>query len=116
KTLTYDNGLRITGLSDTSAGSSSWTYGYDALDRLTSGADGTVTRGWTYDGNGNRLTETGSSPSMYTVAPGSNQISAITGSLARTYSYDAAGHTTGYSSVTATYNDAGRLETVSTGS
>jgi YD repeat-containing protein len=65
KTFTYDNALRITGISDTSTGSSSWTYGYDSLDRLTSGADGTITRGWTYDANGNRLPETGSSPSTY---------------------------------------------------
>ena len=116
KTYTYDNALRITGISDTSAGSSTWTYGYDALDRLTSGADGTITRGWTYDANGNRLTETGSSPSTYTISPTSNQITGISGALARTYGYDAVGHTTSYSSMTATYNNAGRLKTVSNGS
>jgi len=38
----------------------------------------------------------------------------ITG--ARTYGYDAAGNTTGYSTVTATYNNAGRLQTLATGS
>ena len=41
---------------------------------------------------------------------------AITGALARTYAYDAAGNTTGYSSMTATYNNAGRLKTVANGS
>src|SRR5262249_44423710 len=116
KNLTYDNASRITGVTDTSAGASNWTYGYDTLDRITSGAIRTVTRGWTYDANGNRKTETGSSPSTYAVAPTSNQITSITGSLARTYAYDAAGHITGYASMTATYNNAGRLTTVSNGS
>jgi len=116
KTLSYDDAFRITGISDTSVGASNWTYGYDALDRITSGANGTTSRGWTYDANGNRLTETGSSPSTYSIASGSNQISSITGTLARTYDYDAAGHTTGYSSITAGYNDAGRLQTLTNGS
>jgi YD repeat-containing protein len=70
KTLTYDNASRVQGITDTASGSSSWTYyGYDDLDRLTSGANGTLTRGWAYDANGNRLTETGSSPSSYSISP-----------------------------------------------
>jgi RHS repeat-associated protein len=116
KTLSYDDAARITGIADTSLGSSSWTYGYDSLDRLTSAADGSITRGWTYDASGNRLAETGSSPSTYSISTRSNQITAITGGLARTYDYDAAGHTTGYSDVAAGYNDAGRLQTVTRGS
>jgi len=41
----------------------------------------------------------------------------ITGALARTYAYDAAGNTTGYSTVTvtATYNNAGRMKTLTKG-
>jgi hypothetical protein len=62
-----------------------------------------VTRGWTYDANGNRQTETGTAASTYSIAPSSNQITCITGALARTYAYDPAG----YSTVTATYNNAG---------
>jgi RHS repeat-associated protein len=116
KVLSYDNASRISGITDTAAGASNWTYGYDALDRLTSGGNGAVNRGWTYDANGNRLTETGASASTYAVSSISNQITGVTGALARTYSYDAAGHTTGYANVTATYNDAGRLNTVSNGS
>ena len=116
KAYTYDNAFRITGITDTSSGASNWTYGYDALDRITSGSSSSISRGWTYDANGNRLTETGSSPSTYSIAPASNQITAIAGTLARTYGYDAAGHITSYSSMTATYNNAGRLKTVSNGS
>ena len=115
KTYSYDDAFRITSLTDTSPGASHWTYGYDSLDRLTSGTSPSVTRGWTYDANGNRLTETGSAPSTYTVSPSSNRISGITGALARTYAYDAAGNTTGYSTVTASYNNAGRLQTLTNG-
>jgi uncharacterized protein RhaS with RHS repeats len=81
-----------------------------------SGGNGTVTRGWTYDANGNRLSETGSAPSTYTIAPGSNRITGITGALARTYGYDAAGNALSYATVTATYNNRGRLKTLSYGS
>ncbi len=115
KTLSYDNAFRITGISDSESGASNWTYGYDALDRITSASDTAITRGWTYDANGNRLTETGTSPSTYSISSSNNQISSITGTLARTYSYDAAGHTTGYSSISATYNDAGRLKALTNG-
>ena len=115
KTLSYDNAFRITGISDTTPGSSNWTYGYDLLDRMTSSTNGSVTRGWTYDANGNRLTETGSAPSTYTISGTSNRISSIAGALARSYGYDAAGNTATYSTVSATYNDAGRLKTVVNG-
>jgi len=115
KTLSYDNAMRIEGITDTSTGAHNWTYGYDLLDRITSGAGGSTTRGWTYDANGNRLTETGSAPSTYTISPTNNTISSITGALSRTYSYDAAGHVLAYSSVTATYNNRGRVKTLNNG-
>jgi len=62
------------------------------------------------------LTETGSAASTYTLSPSSNRITGISGALARTYAYDAAGNTTGYSTVTASYNNAGRLQTLANGS
>jgi YD repeat-containing protein len=116
KTYTYDNAFRITGITDTSPGAANWTYGYDTLDRITSGTSSSTTRGWTYDANGNRQSETGTAASTYTIAPSSNRITGITGALARTYAYDAAGNTTGYSTVSATYNNAGRLKTLTNGS
>jgi RHS repeat-associated protein len=81
------------------------------LDRLTSATNSAVTQGWTYDSNGNRLSETGSTPSTYTYAsgPNSNRLAAITGNLPRTYGYDAAGNTLGYSGVVFTYNNRGRM-------
>jgi YD repeat-containing protein len=62
--------------------------------------------------NNNDLTETG----PYSITPSSNRITGISGALARTYASDAAGNTTGYSTVTASYNNAGRLKTLTNGS
>jgi RHS repeat-associated protein len=115
KVFAYDNAFRITGITDTSPGASNWSYGYDSLDRITSGSDSSVMRGWTYDANGNRQSETGSAASTYAVSPTSNEITSITGALARTYGYDAAGNTTSYATVTTTYNHAGRLKTLANG-
>src|SRR5262249_31065901 len=84
-------------------------------DRITSGTSPSITRGWTYDANGNRLAETGSAASTYSISGTSNRISSISGALARTYGYDAAGNTTSYSGVAATYNNAGRLKTLTNG-
>jgi RHS repeat-associated protein len=106
----FDNANRITGISDSSNSALTWTYGYDVLDRLTSATTSAITDGWTYDANGNQLTQTGSTPNTFSVSSASNQLSAITGTLTRSYSYDAAGHTTGYGSLAFTYNDRGRVE------
>jgi RHS repeat-associated protein len=53
----YDDAQRITGMTDLDNSALNWTYGYDALDRLTSATRGGTTLAWTYDANGNRLTE-----------------------------------------------------------
>ena len=94
----------------------SYSYGYDGLDRLTSAVKTGTTRGWTYDANGNRLTETGASASTYTIVSTNNRISSITGALPRTYTYDAAGNVKTYATVTATYNNRGRMKTLKKGS
>jgi YD repeat-containing protein len=55
----YDSAFRITGITDTDNSALSQSYGYDALDRLT-GATGTgLNESWTYDANGNPLTQGG---------------------------------------------------------
>jgi RHS repeat-associated protein len=115
QSLTYDNASRTASKTNTASNSTSWTYGYDSLDRLTSGNEISLKKGWTYDADGNRLTETGSTPSTYSISSTSNQITGITGTLARTYAYDAAGNMLGDTTNTATYNDAGRLKTLTTG-
>jgi RHS repeat-associated protein len=65
--------------------------------------------GWTYDANGNRLTQSGSNAGSYTIAGSSNQISSSTGAVAGTFTYDAAGHTASIAGVPLSYNQRGRL-------
>jgi RHS repeat-associated protein len=89
-------------------------FGYDALDRLTSASTTAITDGWTYDADGNRLTQTGTTPSTFTLSPTSNQVTAISGSLVRTYGYNAAGMTTGYTGTTFSYNNRSRMMGVTT--
>jgi RHS repeat-associated protein len=115
-TLAYDNAFRISGTTNASNSALSWTYGYDLLDRLTSAAATGTTRGWTFDANGNRLTQTGTVAGTYTPSSSSNRLSSITGTPARTYSYDSAGNTLTYSTTTFTYYNRGRMRTAKVGS
>jgi YD repeat-containing protein len=59
KTYAYDDAFRITGIADADDAANDWSYDYDPLDRLTSASNTGNTLGWTYDANGNRLTQTG---------------------------------------------------------
>jgi RHS repeat-associated protein len=106
---TFDNANRITGISDSSNSTLSWTYGYDVLDRLNSASTTANSYGWTYDANGNRTAQTTTNATTFNVSTTSNRLSSTTGTLVRTYTYDADGHTTKYASTTFTYNDRGRM-------
>jgi RHS repeat-associated protein len=109
----YDNAFRITGITDSGISANSWTLGYDALDRLTAATKTGTTRGWTYDANGNRLSQTGSNASTFTPSTTSNQLNSTAGALGRTYGYDAAGNTTSYASDAFTFNQRGRMSAAS---
>lgn len=115
-TYGYDNALRITGITNSSNSALSWTYGYDLLDRLTSATKTGTTQGWTYDADGNRLTQTGTVTGTYTPSTTSNRLNSIAGTPARTYSYDNAGNTLTYSNITFTYYNRGRMKTAMVGS
>jgi RHS repeat-associated protein len=106
----FDNANRITGISDSSNSALTWSYGYDLLDRLTSATTSAITDGWTYDANGNPLTQTGTTAITFSVSSASNQLTGTTGSLVRSYSYDAAGNVTAYGTNSFTYNNRGRME------
>jgi RHS repeat-associated protein len=110
KTYSYDDAFRITGITDTSDPALSWTYGYDDLDRLTNASKTGTTLGYTYDANGNRLAETGSNPSTFTIAANSNRLASTSGTLSRTYGYDDAGNATSFTGVSFTYNNRGRMK------
>ena len=116
-TVGYDNAERISSVTDNTNSALSWSLGYDSLDRLNSASGTGTTYGWTYDANNNPLTQTGTFATTFTIAPTSNQIASTSGSLVRTYAYDADGDTTGYGSATFAYNNNGRMKsaTVSSG-
>jgi RHS repeat-associated protein len=115
KTYAYDDAFRVTGIADAADSTLSWTYGYDSLDRLNAAAKIGTSQGWTYDANGNRLTQSGTTPSTYTNSGSSNRVSSIGGSLPRTYAYDNAGNTLSYAGATFTYNNRGRMATAANG-
>jgi RHS repeat-associated protein len=109
KTYSHDDAFRITSITDADNASLDQSYGYDLLDRLTSAAGPSLNQGWTYDANGNRLTQNGSAASTFTISGTSNRLSSVTGALTRTYSYDNAGNTTSDGAATFVYNNAGRM-------
>jgi RHS repeat-associated protein len=114
RTFGYDDAFRITSATDSATGGPSWTLGYDILDRLNSAA-GPTTIGYTYDANGNRLSQTGASASTYTVSGTSNRLGSTTGGLVRTYSYDNAGSVLQSGATTHTYYNSGRMKTAKLG-
>jgi RHS repeat-associated protein len=111
----YDNAFRITVIMDTGTSANSWTLGYDALDRVNAASKSGTSYGFTYDANGNRLSQTGTSASTFTPASTSNRLNSTTGALARTYLYDAAGNTQSYSNLAFVYNQRGRMSSVTVG-
>jgi RHS repeat-associated protein len=115
-TFGYDNAFRISSLSDTLFSSSSYTAGYDALDRLNSLAQTGVTSTWTYDADGNHLTQTGTSSVTTTPSTTSNRLNSISGGIVRTYAYDAAGNTLSYTGASFGFNQRGRMSSATVGS
>jgi len=111
KVLNIDAASRITGIAQQGNPANTNTYGYDALDRLTSAVLPTSTFGFGYDPVGNRLSKTiGGSTDAYTYGPTSNRLAAITGSSGtRTYVHDANGSITDDALNTFGYDARGRL-------
>jgi RHS repeat-associated protein len=84
------------------------SYAYDPLDRLTTASDPYGTYSWTYDGNGNRLTQQANNvATMYTYQ--ANRLATVAGATTRSYSYDAAGNPTGDGTQSYVYDGNGRL-------
>ena len=90
----YDAAGRITGLNDPVNTLNNQTYGYDALDRVTSWTDSGSARAYPYDATGNR-TSLAIAGNLYafTVAANSNRLTSTDGPPpARTFSHDGAGN------------------------
>lgn len=114
-TYGYDDAFRVTSITDLTDSTKSWTYGYDLLDRLNSASKTGQAVGYTYDANGNRLTQTGTQSATYTISATNNRIVSIVGTPTRTYSYDAAGNTTGDGTRGFAFQDNGRMSSVTSG-
>jgi RHS repeat-associated protein len=113
-TYGYDDAFRITGITDTVTAANSWSYGYDNNDRLTTATNSSITQGFTFDADGNRLTQTGTTNTTFAYPSTNNKLSSATGSLTKAYVYDAAGNTTGDGTITYTYNNRGRMTQANT--
>ena len=117
RTYSWDDANRITSIVDAQNSALNQSYGYDDLDRLTGVTKSSGNQSFTYDANGNRLTYgDGGASSTYVIAGTSNGLTSITGSQARTYSYNAVGAVTGYGAITFAHSDRERLKTATVGS
>ncbi len=119
--IVYDAASRITDLQKLTANAidpaKSTTYGYDNLDRLNSvtpnAGNPNPTRGFTYDGVGNRLTSTiAASTTNYGYGTTSHRLNTLTGAITQTYSYDADGNRTGDGTQTWSYGGNNRPITI----
>jgi RHS repeat-associated protein len=110
--VAFDAASRITGITETANPGNANTYGYDALDRLTSAVLPTSSFGYSYDAVGNRLSKTvGASTDVYAYEAASNRIAAIqpaSGPL-KSFVFDANGSTTNDSVNTYAYDARGRM-------
>jgi YD repeat-containing protein len=111
-TVGYDAASRITSLLDTSNALNSNSYGYDDLDRLaTTTLPGNSSYAYSYDLTGNRVGKSygGGGGDTYSISPTSNRIGQISGSVGRTFAYDANGSTTNDGNNLYTYDPRGRM-------
>jgi RHS repeat-associated protein len=117
--LSYDAGYRITSVSNTTNNALSWTLGYDSLDRTTSASETGSSLGYSYDADGNRLTQTGASvPSALWTAGASvtynarGRMSSAAQGGTTTYTYNALGQMiekSGASTTMLVYDKSGHL-------
>lgn len=106
----YDAAGRIGYQTDSTNAANTATYGYDALDRLTSTVLPAITLGYGYDATGNRTSQTiGGATYNYTVSPTSNRLTAINTVPPRNYAYDANGSVTGDGQNSFGYDARGRM-------
>ncbi len=103
-TYGYNAANDVLSITDGMNSASSQSFGYDALDRLTSASGVYGSLGWTYDSNGNRLTQTtGGTTTNYVYTAQSNRLTQVkTGSATQVLSYTPAGSITTIANVPST--------------
>jgi RHS repeat-associated protein len=120
RSLVRDNAERIIGYTHTNKGTPvaalNQTFGYDNLNRLTSGTIGATGTSYSYDATGNRTSKTiGGTTYANTVDATSNKFTQTQDVGGTTnVQYDAAGHMTSDGTNTYTYNDRGRMSSATT--
>ena len=87
---TYDENGNISSVTD--SGNTTTTYTYDALNQLTSAADGTNTYAYTYDRGGNILSKTVNGTTVNYQYNNANWGDLLTGYAGQTFTYDAIGN------------------------
>ena len=96
KQFTWDQMSRIGAIADLANSSLNASYGFDALDRVTSATQGSASWGYTYNGIGDRLTATvGAASTTYGYFSGTHRLQSLSGAQTKSYSLDAAGNMTG---------------------
>lgn len=119
KTHIWNNDDNLTNITDNLNAANNRTFGYDEIHRLNLANTGTAlwqTGSYTYDPNGNRLTNAEGALSVnYSVTASTNRLASATGSEPATFGYDANGNTTGDTTHTYQYSQRDRLTTVDTG-
>jgi YD repeat-containing protein len=111
-TLGYDAASRIAFITETANPPNTNTYGYDALDRVTSASLQASAYGYTYDAVGNRLTRSvGGNTDTYAYGTTSNRIASITPQSGppRSFTLDNNGSTTADGVNTFAYDTRGRM-------
>lgn len=116
-TYGYDPADNVLSIADGIPASNTQAFGYDALNHLVSAAGTYGTYSYTYDSVGNRVTESAAeAPAQYIYTPHSNQISSLAaGGAPQTVGHTGAGSINALPSTTLSYNQAGRLATVTAG-
>lgn len=119
--LYYDLRHNIESIEDMVNADRSQTFGYDALSRLTDALGRYGQLGYSYDGVGNRLTQTRTPPGAsaaadsYSYPSDSHRLQSISGSGTTSLSYDAAGAVTARGGLTLAYNAAHRASSITAG-
>ena len=93
---TLDAANRITVDTNQSNASLSWSHGYDALDRLTTANSSPLQETFTFDADGNRLSQGGSYSSTLTISPTNNQVITTSGTPFGQLGYGTPSGTSGF--------------------
>ena len=92
-TYSHDPAGNISAIADAITPTRNQSFAYDDLNRLTAANGVYGAYGYAYDLSGNRIAQSRPAANdAYSIALSSNRLTQITGSVTRSFTYDAAGH------------------------